>query len=497
MKKRCLAMTALLPILAILLSACGFTPTETPTEPPTAAVEQTIAAPTETEPAQPAEQEAWGRPLEANELDALAATLKPEENGFFVTTFDRPEEIDWESVCYDGAGLAPEPDDALRAKFEQREGEIFTDVIAVPVDALDAFAEKKTGVPYRLARNPIWSWTYLADDGLYCIQHGDTNYEPITFTSGAVDGDLYRLVYTRSDMQHFRQERPFEMTARITDGEWQYLSNVPADAPRPAFLAQIDYTEELPDGELADTYEVRMMARDEPGTVWATVTAQTDGVTVALERVEYSEEFDVMYPTRELNTWTLNEGERIALNVNLPWHPSLRLTAVKDDLRGSYIFGEDNWLHFDFDVPRYIMGHDLVGEGLGAEPKNETELVNFLSYGDWVCFDESTHTPIGAVEFMDYRDMWIGGYLFRIEYAHGDKDQDNAPDMLYLKHSDAEAGEPLPEDFPSAIGTYRITARQNDGEQRLQLTPLGGDGALGYLVPQSCVDGVFILRRFP
>ena len=105
-------------------------------------------------------------------------------------------------------------------------------------------------------------------------------------------------------------------------------------------------------------------------------------------------------PGRQIGSGELEEGDCVALEVNLAWYPRLRLELSKDYYWAEYWFGEDNYRHLDtFSVTRRIAGHDLDGEGRGCSPADEQELISVLSDRPWVCLDQTNGAILACLLF--------------------------------------------------------------------------------------------------
>lgn len=453
--------------------------TSTPAPAATPAVE-----PEEAETAVPEMAEAQqGRALSDGELAELTASMPPEENGFFLSAYSRPEEIDWYQVCYNGAGISQEPTAAQLKDYERYNEPVTLHVTAIAKERLAAFVAEKTESAYAEARAPL-SW-HLTEDGVYLHEHDDTNYQPITFTKGYADGDVYQLYYNRMDLEYHMIERPYVMTAVIRDGAWTYRSNVPADAPAPRELLSIHFYETREEVEalgISELVPVEERDSDEPFWHWAVVTAETDGLVCRLERgepeTEAEEAFDqflgLLTPDELLYSRRMDRGEQIALWVNEAWYPRLRLSAVKDAFYGEYWFGEDNWLHLEETAPRWIIGHDLQGEGRGCQPANETQLRNFLADGAWGYLDPDTGTLTAAVMLTDNDEMVVltmeTAVPLHLNYGRIFAPQEDAPELLIFSHGDDQNGWDLPEWYDAAeFGSFTYSAAQYDGEQCLTL----------------------------
>ncbi|MBQ8935391.1 MAG: hypothetical protein IJ049_03190, partial [Oscillospiraceae bacterium] len=455
-----------------------------------------------------------GRRLYEAELEQLTDSLRYEENGFFVCTYGRPEEIDWHQVCYNGAGIGIEPDAEVRAAYEAACGEIETDLEAIYDTDLRNFVWEKTQTNYSEARRPLsLDWVYLDDLGLWFWQHGDTNAQSISFTDGYANGYEYYLYYTRADYESFMGEREFVMHCYIRDGEWQYISNLPADATAPVTLLNIDYydtKEEAQARGAKEFIEVEQQPWDEDyGWSWAVVTAQTDNVRYIVDRSadpDCYELYGVFVPGDNITSGVLNDGESFAIYINQPWSPDVRLTATKDEYWGEYAFGEDNWLGFDNSVRRYVTGHDLQGEGRGCYPEDESQMSRFLADGSWVYLDEDPGAVTASLRFYGYNSLTITtadeSYPIYVRFGYSEDWISGAPDLLALEKDDynnIHDWSALPDWYTSDdLGDYAVFALQLDGEQILYLTQANnGDGALSWLLP--CADEntyEFMLHRY-
>lgn len=466
----------------------------------------------ESEPAQEPEREPEPQPgseaaqperaLTVQELQALRDSLDAADLGFFVTTFDRPEEIDWHQVCYTGAGLSVTLTDEQRQELEGQFGEIMTQAEAIPGSALEQFVRQRTGTEYAAARRPLShniNWTYLQNGDLWVFLHGDTNAVPIAFTSGTVQGDTYRLVYTRDDPETYSNEREFVMTAVIQDGAWRFVSNLPADAPAPRTLLDITFYETKDEARRA--FDVTSFVNIEPqdyeepyGWRWAVLTARADDVHYRVDRItsvfEYGDGSPTV-PVSQLSSGVLRSGQSIAVYVNNPWYPTVRVSAHQGRFWGAYEFGQDNSLHFDDSVPRYVTGHDLQGEGRGCEPASTQELMRFLTDGDWVCFDAQTNEIRGTLRFLSPWQAEIvtrdQAYLMRVaDYGSARPGDTSSPFALELEKGDRDDWDAMPRDYQTdTLGKYMVYAMQYDGEQLLFVSPTDDSElkALQYLLP--------------
>ena len=441
-------------------------------------------------------------PRELRQLNDRANTTP--ENGFFQCSFSRPQEIDWNEVFYNGAGIDCEPSEAALEDFQRQMDEDWDcPIICFTETAMTEFVWNKTLTSYAEAEKQIWS-SWETSDGYVLASHGDTNFMPVEITAAYAEGEIYQLCYERADFANFVWEPvPFVMTLRIHNGEWQYISNERADAPS-ALLLTVDYFDEKED--VPESMQVREFVdtppfpSDEPSWRWAVLTAREDGVRYSIDRADLdydeSDYFLVMFLDRyigdNVSSGVLNKGESVAVKVNTPWYPTIRVMATKDTYYGELWFGETGMLHiFDNAARRYVAGHDVDAEGRGCDPDTENQLMAFLCGGDWFYLDPETQEPVAVMYFpyghscmLEWSEGW---YEFTAWYFHEDEDRGGPPDTISLyRGGDDNDWSLLPDrlDGEDKLGSYTWTAYQLDGEQILNLDQLELEpGPLSYLLP--------------
>ena len=461
-----------------------------------------------------------GEPLSEEELEEINDGLDYTNMGFCMTTYSRPEEINWHQVLYNGGGLALAMDEDLTEAYLKEVGreEIFGEVEIIAEEDLEEYVKETTGTDYSRAERSLYveGWMYLPEYDAWCWEHGDTNLYPFRFESGTKDGDIYHLQYAGYDNETF-VARNFVLTARIgKDGQWTYLSNLPADAPAPRTLASIEFYTEKEEalaalsGEPEDIIEIEQRDYDEPyNWFWTAITAEED-IFLSVERMDFADDSrmvlsweSVFVPDEWIKQVWLKKGESILLFVNMPWNPCIRVNAcaASGQFYGEYLFGSDNYLHLDdpetgLPYPRYVVGHDADGEGHGLNPADENELTKMLR-GSWVYFDPDDGEISAVVHFADYRYMsvmvldgeeyeYFGDYY--INYDHFLTGPEEVPDVLSFS-AYGNAWEELPgkehyagEDL--SIGDYSFFAEQSIGAQKLTLQQNNnGFGFLSDLIP--------------
>lgn len=147
------------------------------------------------------------RNLTAEELQAFTDYINEGDNygnyGFLLSVYDTPAEINLNEVLYSGAGIAAAPMSGEERKeylAVTGQEEIYTDITRIEAAKLDAFLQEKTGLSYAEMKNPL-SWVYLEKYDIYCMEHGDTNYQTFTCTSGSTaDEKTFTLRFTEDSV---------------------------------------------------------------------------------------------------------------------------------------------------------------------------------------------------------------------------------------------------------------------------------------------------------
>jgi len=369
--------------------------------------------------------------LTEDELQALTDGLDYAENGFFLSTYDRPEEINWEEVFYNGAGISVEPGEAALEFLRERDGDIMTSVFALRQADIADFVKEKTGTASSLARRPLSlsnSWAYYSQEDMYLTQHGDTNVQPIVFTSGTRQGSIYRLVYTAYDYETMAGTRDFVMTADIdAQGRWTYISNLPAGSETQKTLLTIDLYETFEEasqaaGSSAGFIEIEQLASDEPSWQFAVITSLSDDLHVQLDRALTTDgvnadwrsqlqwNWGITIPDTTLAQVTLMKGESVITNINMPWNPRIRISASTGEFYGEYWFGEDLYLHLanedGSEAQRYVTGRDEAADH-GALHPADVEGLKAMLLGSWIYYDPNTWEPAAALCFDKYGDISV------------------------------------------------------------------------------------------
>lgn len=468
----------------------------TPTAEPTQGTEPETPTPTEA----PVEGK---RELTDEEIERLNNDLTVEYNGFFLCDYPCPEYIDWNTVLYDGGGIKVDFTEDMYEAYVKEFEDVMTGITAIYTDDLEAYVKRTTGTEYSQAINYLY-WDYMYSYDMYCHAHGDTNYMPITITSGEVDGDIYYLHYNKPDDISYT-ERDYLMTLRLINGsDVQFISNMPEDEPTMALLASMDfyeYKEDIPDPAPIQYIDAGLTDSDEPyGIGWAVITAKQDNTTFIVNRADISDDYklsltweNIFLPGKELCNITLDKDESFALYVNSPWNPTIHMSAMQGNFYASYWFGQDNGHHNEQDnglpAPRMLAGYDRDARGYGTDPKTILQFFNMLE-GNWLYFD-----GIGDPAATFYYD----GYVFRLKgdndlgyyefYTDGENffSSSSIPDSISI-YANTDISDPLPKgnydkDAPSS---YSVTVTETAAERMLTLTVIDEkQNVLSYLLPDG------------
>lgn len=147
-----------------------------------------------------------------------------ENNGFLLSFYDRPEQIDLEELFYSGCGLeqeelSPEETEEYLKLIEM--DEIYTSVIRITGTQIESVLQQRLGLTLSDMEKPL-DWCYLEKSDAYVVQHGDTNAQIFTCIAG-VQKDDQVILDCLSEMT--------EETCRVTLKQskekdvWMFVSN--------------------------------------------------------------------------------------------------------------------------------------------------------------------------------------------------------------------------------------------------------------------------------
>ncbi len=173
--------------------------------------------------------------LSERELQTIEDDLNSiKYNGFVTAEFDSVENIWWDDVLYNGAGITDQKNDydTVMAAFLKINGEddLFGDITYISSENLEKYVEDTTGKSYSLMNHPI-EWLYLDDLDLYVSQHGDTNYTRIKCLSGTKEGSQYVIEYVLGDFDDPLYglepgETKYELVLDKSEDGYRFISNL-------------------------------------------------------------------------------------------------------------------------------------------------------------------------------------------------------------------------------------------------------------------------------
>lgn len=174
------------------------------------------------------------RNLSPEELQAFADYVNERENyGFLLSVYDTPADVDLGEVFYNGAGIGRAPSEEEKAEYLAVTGEeeIYTDIFAIKPETINTFLMEKTGLPYEKMNHPL-EWSYLEKSGVYCVEHGDTNYKEFICTAGTTADEKTFTLRFEEDMSYMGEteiaayRRPdYELVVEKSGDGYRFLSN--------------------------------------------------------------------------------------------------------------------------------------------------------------------------------------------------------------------------------------------------------------------------------
>ena len=219
MKKRLMVATAIIVASSALLAGCGEE---------TVSVEEDKS--TATDEAEEVKTSAEAVDLTQDELDEFTDLFDTAEyNGFLYSPFNSPEEIEWCDVFYNGAGIAKESiSKTEKNAYLEASGCDFleTDLTGIAAGDIRDFIESHADIKLNDDED-LLDWTYVEKYDTYYFQHGDSNYEPYTCTSGKRLDNVYVLDFKDdfSDENDYSFYPDREITLEKTDSGCVLKSN--------------------------------------------------------------------------------------------------------------------------------------------------------------------------------------------------------------------------------------------------------------------------------
>ena len=198
MKSGYLKKIILASALVLMLSGCG----KTAAVPDSAAVTAAPApeAQVQAEVSVPEVQAPVA--LSADELQVFTALFDtPEYNGFLEEPFSGPEDIDWDAVLRNGAGItAQSVSDAEVSAYLQAadQKKLYGDLFLIRRGDLADYIRQHTGADLMPGKDAL-SWTYVGATDSFCTEHWASEYVAYNCVSGERLGDRYTLRFALSD----------------------------------------------------------------------------------------------------------------------------------------------------------------------------------------------------------------------------------------------------------------------------------------------------------
>ena len=280
------------------------------------------------------------------------------------------------------------------------------------------------------------------------------------------------------------------------DGEAVYLTRTAPDA-----LLAIDVG--VTEAELSDAAQkielTRRPSDEDTPQYWTRLTALQNGVTVLIERTpeqeseteEVAMQEGLFVPGSTLFRRVLNEGESVGLYASLPWHPEIRVAAMRGGNYGEYIFGEDNYLLEEPVNGRYaqktLAGYPLEDDGVN---------------GHWLYRDVLSKEHTVRLDFFDddntlavVRENDLYWLKWSMDRLHAEEWE--TPDLLCLETTE-ELRTLNGLNIGDSAGDYYVERFETDGETILHLSQVNnGDAALDMLIPhQAQWMTEFVFHRY-
>lgn len=165
------------------------------------------------------------RELSSKELQDFTYYINQwDNNGFLLSQYAAPEEVDIEEVLYNGAGMenVSMTEEEASTYLNAKEGlTIETDCTKLTTQQIDDFLNRKMGISFADVTKEL-SWIYLQEYDCFVSQHGDTNFAAFTCAKGTQIGeDTYILNCAAND----GYISDCEVELRKVGNDYQFVSN--------------------------------------------------------------------------------------------------------------------------------------------------------------------------------------------------------------------------------------------------------------------------------
>lgn len=165
--------------------------------------------------------------LTEEELEAFTAFLgRIENNGFLLSQYAQPGEVNLNEVLYNGAEIETEPlSEAERKAYEAAGYAIETDIVRLTTRQIEDFLRRKMGIGFGDVIGEL-DGVYLEGHDCYVFQHGDTNYCPFVCSEGRrTEAGVYEI-HCVNDNDYVSD---CVVTLKETEGEYLFVSNLFVD----------------------------------------------------------------------------------------------------------------------------------------------------------------------------------------------------------------------------------------------------------------------------
>lgn len=251
------------------------------------------------------------RSLTEAELQAFTDYINEGDNrgnyGFLLSVYDTPADIDLNEVFFSGAGIGGER--ALNEEEEQAylaatgQEEVYTAVVWIEAEKMDAFLQEKTGLTYEEMNHPL-EWTHLEKYDIYCAEHGDTNYQTFTCIAGSTsDEQRFTLrfsapsIWLGGEIETGYRQPDYELVVEKHGDGYRFLSNrlmteegQIADQTFPVTVAEygeVTFASYEPDYDLNPQADVTFMLLSKEGEIIQTLSGVSgDNIRAAAESFE-------------------------------------------------------------------------------------------------------------------------------------------------------------------------------------------------------------------
>lgn len=147
-----------------------------------------------------------------------------ENNGFLLSSYVRPQQIDMGELFYSGCGLEQDELSAQEAaQYLKLTGmdEICTEMTRITGEQIARILKQRLGLTMADMEKPL-KWCYLAESDAYVLQHGDTNAQKFTCVSGVKTGNRVTL-----DCLSEMTGKICHVTLQLPEGTdvWMFVSN--------------------------------------------------------------------------------------------------------------------------------------------------------------------------------------------------------------------------------------------------------------------------------